>query len=111
MHKFTVVLLLAFIPFFGLGQNSISGTIVDELGLPIYRASVEIPQTDAITYTDYDGAFTLRSAKDFHWKIIIKSKGYKSESFFVLKGGKTDVLMLEYDMEIKKLLEGNTGIE
>ncbi len=105
------MLLLTFVPLIGLGQNTISGKIVDELGLPIYRASVEIHQTDAITYTDYEGAFTLTSAKDFHWKITIKSKGYKSESFFVLEGGKTAALVLEYDIEINTLLDDTSDIK
>ncbi|WP_394970416.1 carboxypeptidase-like regulatory domain-containing protein [uncultured Croceitalea sp.] len=110
MHKVTIVLLLTLIPFFGMSQNTISGKIVDELGLPIYMASVEIDQTDDITYTDYEGAFILTSNKDFHWKINIKSKGYKAESFFVLDGGKTSALILEYDEEMKKLLGGNSSI-
>jgi hypothetical protein len=110
MHKLTIVLLLTLIPLFGVSQNTVSGKIVDELGLPIYMASVEIDQTDDITYTDNDGAFTLISNKAFHWKINIKSKGYKAESFFVLDGGKTSPLILEYDEEMKKLLGGNSSL-
>jgi|GEM_PF-2548618 len=110
MHKLTLVLLLTFIPLFGISQNTVTGKIVDELGLPIYMASVAIEQTDDITYTDSDGTFTLTSKKDFHWKVNIKSKGYKSESFFVLSGGKTESLVLEYNAEMKKLLIGNSSI-
>ena len=109
MHKLTLVLLLTFTSFFGLSQNTITGKIVDELGLPIYMASVEIDQTDDIVYTNYEGDFTLNSKKDFHWKINIKSKGYKSESFFVLDKGKTEALVLEYNSEMKKLLEKKIG--
>lgn len=103
------MLLLTYIPFFGISQNTISGKVVDELGLPIYMASVEIDQTDDITYTNYEGEFTLTSKKDFHWKVNIKSKGYKSESFFVLGGGKTESLMLEYDAEMQSILEKKVG--
>lgn len=110
MHKVTLVLLLTIIPLLGFSQNTVTGKIVDELGLPIYMASVAIEQTDDITYTDSDGTFTLTSKKDFHWKVNIKSQGYKSESFFVLSGGKTESLVLEYNAEMKKLLIGNSNL-
>lgn len=109
MHKVTIVLLLTLIPLFGASQNTVSGKIVDELGLPIYMASVEIDKSEDITYTNYEGAFTLTSTKNFHWKITVRSKGYKTASYFVLDGGKTTELVLEYDEEMKKLLEGNSG--
>lgn len=104
-----ILVLIGIFPLFVLSQNTVKGKIVDELGLPIYMASVEIEQTGDIAYTDGDGAFTLTSEKDFHWKINIKSKGYKSESFFVLDGGKTEALVLEYDMDMKKLLSGDSS--
>ena len=106
MRIVTIMLILSFVPYFGFSQNAISGKIVDELGLPVYMATVEIHDTEDITYTDFDGSFSLRSEKDFHWKIDIKSKGYKTESFFVLSGGSTGDIVLEYDAEMKKLLEG-----
>ena len=111
MHKLNTVLLLAYIPFFGLCQNNtVTGNIVDELGLPIYRASIEIDQTKDITYTDYEGAFLLASTKNFHWKVNIKSKGYKSESFFVLSSGKLENLVLEYNAEMQSILGKKVGL-
>ncbi len=104
------MLLLTYIPFFGISQNTISGKVVDELGLPIYMASVEIDQTDDITYTNYEGEFTLTSKKDFHWKVNIKSKGYKSESFFVLGGRSTESLVMEYDDALQSILEKKIGL-
>lgn len=110
MRIVTYMLVLSIVPYFGLGQNKITGKIVDQLGFPVYRASVEINATDDITYTDYDGSFSLNSSKDFHWKIDIKSKGYKPESFFVLNGGNTGDIILEYDTDMKKLLDGNSSL-
>jgi len=110
MHKLTLVLLLTIIPVLGISQNTVTGKIVDELGLPIYMASVAIEQTDDITYTHSDGSFTLTSKKDFHWKVNITSKGYKPESFFVLSGGKTESLVLEYNAEMKSLLGDKIGL-
>ncbi len=105
-----LMLVLSIVPYVGFSQNKITGKIVDELGFPVYRASVEINATDNISYTDYDGSFSLSSPKDFHWKINIKSKGYKPESFFVLNGGSTGDIVLEYDADIKKLLDSSTSL-
>ena len=106
MRIATFMLVLFSFPFFGMSQNTVTGKIIDELGLPIYFATVEIHNTGDIAYTDFDGAFTLESEKDFHWKIKISSKGYKTESFFVLNGGSAGEIVLEYNEEMKKLLEG-----
>lgn len=107
MRILTIVLFWAFVPFFGQAQNTVSGKIVDELGLPIYLASVQIGEGEDLVYTDYDGNFTLTSEKDFHWKINIRSTGYKPESFFVLDGGNAGHIVLEYGEELKLLLGEN----
>ena len=107
--RITILVFIAFFPLVILGQNKVTGKVIDELGLPIYRDSVSIEQTDQITYTNYEGVFTLKSEKDFHWKINIKSKGYKTESFFVLDGGKTEALILEYDLDMKKILTSDSS--
>ena len=106
MRKVTFTLLLFAIPIFGLSQNVVTGKIIDELGLPIYLAMVEINSTDHKVYTNFDGVFTIESEKEFHWKINISSKGYKTESFFVLSGGSAGEIVLEYNEEMKRLLEG-----
>ncbi len=106
MRKVTFTLLLFAVPVFGIGQNVVTGKIIDELGLPIYLASVELNSTEDRVFTNFDGVFTLESEKDFHWKIHISSKGYKSESFFVLSGGSAGEIVLEYNAEMLKLLEG-----
>ena len=106
MRKVPFTLMLFAIPFFGFSQNRVTGKIIDELGLPIYLAAVEINSTEDQVFTNFDGVFTLESEKDFHWKINISSKGYKTESFFVLSGGSAGEIVLEYNAEMRKLLEG-----
>ncbi|MEM9869056.1 MAG: carboxypeptidase-like regulatory domain-containing protein [Bacteroidota bacterium] len=106
MRKGIFTLICCSISFFGFGQNVVTGKIIDELGLPIYLAMVEINSTDIVTYTDFDGVFSLESNRNFHWKINISSKGYKTESFFVLSGGSAGEIILEYNEEMKKILEG-----
>ncbi|MDT0608072.1 carboxypeptidase-like regulatory domain-containing protein [Croceitalea rosinachiae] len=110
MRIVTIVLILFIVPFFGQSQNTITGKVTDELGLPIYLASISIDASEDITYTDYNGEFSLTSGKDFHWKISIKSSGYKTESFFVLSGGSTESIVLEYNEEMKKLLDGHSSL-
>lgn len=110
MRIATYMLILLVVPFFGQSQNTITGKVTDELGLPIYLASISIDASEDITYTDYNGSFSLTSQKDFHWKINIKSKGYKTESFFVLSGGSTESIVLEYNEELKKLLDGHSSL-
>jgi len=102
------MLILFLLPYSMVSQNSISGIVVDELGLPIYAASIAIQGTETITYTDVDGKFTLTSDKKFHWKINIASKGYQGESFFVLDGGKTEPIVLKYDAQMRQLILGAT---
>ncbi len=108
MRKLSIVLLLLCFPFFMRSQNAITGKVVDELGLPVYLASVSINGSDTVVHTDFDGNFTLESTKDFHWKITITSAGYTTESFFVLDGGKTEDLVLKYDIALQELLNGDT---
>lgn len=104
MRTWTFVLALVMAPLFSHSQNEIHGKVVDELGLPIYLASVALEDTDIAVFTDFDGNFLLESDKAFHWQILISSTGYQSESFFVLSGGYTGELVLKYGEEMNKLL-------
>ena len=104
MRIFSIVLLLAFASFFCQAQNTVTGKIVDELGLPIYRAAISIDSSDDVVYTNYNGDFILTNEKDFHWKITISSAGYKTESFFVLSGGGAGEIVLPYGDELRELL-------
>jgi len=109
MRFLTILIMLAMAPV-ATGQNTVSGRVVDELGLPIYRASIEIDQTDQIVYSDYDGLFKITSPKAFHWKINITSKGFKPETYFVLDGGNAGDIVLEYGEALKKLMDGQSSL-
>ena len=105
MPKRAFLLLWVLVPAMGLSQYAVHGKVVDELGLPIYRAAIVLDNSEDVVYSDLEGNFNLQSDKAFHWKITISSTGYKSESFFVLSGGRTEDLVLEYDDALRKLLE------
>ncbi len=106
MRKLCIVLVFLCFPFIMWSQNTIAGKVVDELGLPIYLATVSINGTEESVHTDFDGNFKLSSSKKFHWKITISSTGYNKESFFVLSGGNTGALTLKYDEAMRELLAG-----
>ena len=107
MRLLTIVLALALYPFLGSAQNTVTGKVVDELGLPIYLASISLENTDVVAHTDFDGNFSLSSNKDFHWKMDISSSGYETESFFVLDGGHAGEIILRYNAEMRELLIGD----
>ncbi|MEM1338474.1 MAG: carboxypeptidase-like regulatory domain-containing protein [Bacteroidota bacterium] len=104
MRSWTFVLAVVIVPLLGYTQNEIHGKVVDELGLPIYLASVVLEDTKVGVYTDFDGNFLLESEQPFHWQILISSTGYQPESFFVLSGGYTGELILKYGEEMNALL-------
>lgn len=104
-----IILLMIFAIQPCLSQNKVSGKIVDELGFPLYKASIQIADSEAITYTDFDGNFTLESPKDFHWKVTITSQGFEPEIFFVLDGGSMETIALKFDMDIRELISDETS--
>lgn len=106
MRMTVVLLILCLSPKLVVSQNTISGEVIDELGLPIYAAAISIVGTETTVYTNFEGEFTLTSDKKFHWKINISSKGYEEEAFFVLDGGKTEPIVLQYDAAMRKMIEG-----
>mgnify|MGYP001793095295 CR=1 FL=1 len=104
MRIIPTMLLLAFAALYTQAQHTVTGKIVDELGLPIYRAAITLEIAENTVYTDFDGNFTLTSEKKFHWKINITSAGYQQESFFVLDGGNAGEIILQYGDELRELL-------
>ncbi len=61
------------------GQKTISGTVIDELGMPLPDASVVEKGTKNGVATDFDGKFTLKTKKNTG-KIVISFVGYKTKS-------------------------------
>ena len=49
MRILTTVFLLVVVPMATMAQQKVSGRIVDELGLPVYRATIELDQTKEVT--------------------------------------------------------------
>lgn len=62
-------------------RKTISGTVVDETGIPVISASVGVKGTSTGTITNLDGGFTLEVDQDA--TITVSFLGYISESFSV----------------------------
>ncbi|HLW14512.1 MAG TPA: TonB-dependent receptor [Flavobacteriaceae bacterium] len=68
-----------FLPFFMLGQNQITGTIVDENNQPI-PADIYIPDLGRGTIANFDGEFQLDRIPNGNHEIIFSYLGYSSTS-------------------------------
>ncbi|NJB37347.1 carboxypeptidase-like regulatory domain-containing protein [Croceivirga sp. JEA036] len=104
MRKLTSALFMSAAFTFAYSQHTVKGKVIDELGLPVYMAQIQILGADTTTFTDVDGYFKLESEKGFHWKLDIGSAGFKPETFFVLSAGRTEDIVLKYDTAIKSLI-------
>ncbi|WP_155601190.1 carboxypeptidase-like regulatory domain-containing protein, partial [Zobellia amurskyensis] len=56
---FFLVLLCA--PFFALAQLNVTGTVIDDLGLPLPGASIVLKGTTNGVTTDFDGKFSIQA--------------------------------------------------
>ena len=57
--KTKLLLFLFLVAFYGQSQNSITGTVKDEAGMPIPDVNIFIKNTQKGTITDFDGKFRL----------------------------------------------------
>jgi iron complex outermembrane receptor protein len=62
--KLKAVLLLFLLPFFGIAQSVITGTVLESNGLPTLGASVSVKGTSNGTSSDFNGAYTLTNVPD-----------------------------------------------
>lgn len=74
-----IFFILFSLPMLLIGQNQISGTIVDEHGEPI-PADVYIPDLGIGTVADFDGKFLLNQIPNGRHEIIISFLGFSSYS-------------------------------
>ena len=57
------LMLVMALPFYGIAQNVISGTVTDEQGDPLIGVSVLVKETKAGVSTDIDGKYSVRATK------------------------------------------------
>ena len=98
-----------------LAQNqTVTGTVVDEMGEPVIGATVRVEGTKNATVTDFDGNYRLEAPKGA--KITVSYIGYKDT---VTKGGQLklepnaneleEVVVVGYGTQKKAHLTGSVG--
>jgi hypothetical protein len=75
--------LLVFIPVFSFAQNTLSGTVLDDEGQPLYGATVIVKGTNEGTVTDSQGEFNLTTQQAFPLELVISFVGFDNLSFNV----------------------------
>lgn len=82
---FFALLLVSSIAF---GQQTVSGVISDEGGMPLYPANVFVKGTTNGTTTDFEGKYSL-SVEDPNCTIVVSYVGFEDQEFSL--GGKTSL--------------------
>ncbi len=75
-------------------QRTVSGTVIDDTGLPVIGASVLVKGQDIGTITDIDGTYQL-SVPEGAEKIVISYTGYGTQEIDVMNGNVFDITMAE----------------
>lgn len=89
IRTFTTMLVgLLFVCFQSVGQNSITGQIMDGgTNEPLIGANVRLSETNQGTITAADGTFTLDNVADGNYKLLISYVGYKDQNIDVTMSG------------------------
>lgn len=93
MKKLFSLLLFTVVFAFSLSaQKTVTGSIIDNDGLPMIGASVVVDGTDIGTITDIDGSFSL-SVPDGTDELLVSYTGYASQTVDISEGGFIDVTL------------------
>lgn len=105
----TVLLVFSFL-FSGLtfAQQTISGSVTDESGLPLPGATVAVEGTSMGTTTDFDGNYSIQAADG--QTLVISYVGYKSVSIAVGAGADYSA-SLQPDQLLEEVVVTALGIE
>ena len=74
---------LVLLPLFSFAQNTLTGTILDDEGQPLYGATVIIKGSNNGTVTDAQGQFNLNSQRSFPIEIEVSFVGFDNLTFTV----------------------------
>ncbi|MEP3389092.1 MAG: carboxypeptidase-like regulatory domain-containing protein, partial [Reichenbachiella sp.] len=94
IRTFTTMLVgLLFVCFQSVGQNSITGRIMDgDTDEPLIGANIRLTETNQGTITAADGSFTLDNVADGTYKLLISYVGFKDQNINVtVNGGNQDI--------------------
>jgi hypothetical protein len=77
----------------GYRKLSLRGVVVDEMGLPILKATVKLPTLDITTQTTAKGMFELRGIKGGLYPVTVEQFGFEShkEVVAIVSNERTDI--------------------
>lgn len=100
-----LALLLALVVQISFAQEkNITGTVVDETGMPLLGATVLVIKSDRGTSTDFDGNFSIQASEGE--KVEVSYIGYQSSTFTVGSSNHYDVILKDGDMIDEVVLVG-----
>ena len=94
-QRFVLVPLLL-INLFALSQNKIKGTVTDENGNALERATLQIKGTSTSTITDARGGYMLSNEQKFPWTVLVSYTSYVGKEFTVSKEGVYNFSLTEF---------------
>lgn len=74
------VCLLIITTHLGVGQTTVSGTVLDSADLPLLGATVQLRGTQIGAITDENGFFELKNLKAGGYQLIVSSLGYQTRT-------------------------------
>lgn len=81
-----IVVLLAGSTVFASGNNktvNLKGKVVDNQGNPVIGAKIEIPTSNQIVYTDFDGEFSFQTSKTEEKQIKISYISFEDQNLIL----------------------------
>jgi len=76
-------------------QQTLSGTVADESGMPLANANIVVEGTKDGVVTDFDGNFTLTTDREFPIKLLISYVGFETQTLTVENNGAIQVSLKE----------------
>lgn len=94
------------------GVSIVKGKVIDNLGLPLPGAVVQLAGSKEITSTDLDGAFTLSVPNSFvTGDIVVTFIGFQDQKIKVAKGDYVDVKLTESTDMLNEVVVTALGIK
>src|SRR5680860_1377653 len=86
------MILMVMVSFNSFAQSTVTGTVIDESGVPLLGASIIVQDTNIGTTTDFDGKYSI-AVPDGNNQLVFSYVGYLTQTIEI--GGKSviDVTM------------------
>lgn len=106
--RITFIVML-FVCCFSYGQQTITGSVVDEGNTPLMGVSIVVANTTNGTTTDFDGNYTINAAKGD--VLTFSSMGFKTKQITVLNATVINVTLLEDAAALEEVVVTALGIK